>query len=245
MAHTRATKAARVGATALFGTLGVALVASTIARLPAREPTTASRPHAPPPTAKPAAVNVAARAALPEPSARPASPPAPVSTSGTTQAPIDPDTYIVKRVLDVPKPFVHGDFYWDEQGVPAGPVIITVDLVAQTLSVFRNGYEIGTAVVLYGADRKPTPTGTFTITQKDADHISNLYDAPMPYMMRLTNDGVAIHGSPELHPSYATHGCVGLPIPFARKLFAATKLGTRVIITRGRMIQRNGRKIAA
>jgi len=245
MAHTRATKAARIAATALFGTLGLALVASTIARLPAREPTTASRPLAASPDASPAAVITPAPPALAEAAPRPATQPAPVSVSGPTQASTDPNTYIVKRVLDVPKPFVHGDFYWDEEGVPAGPMIITVDLDAQTLSVFRNGYEIGTAVVLYGADRKPTPTGTFTITQKDADHISNLYDAPMPYMMRLTNDGVAIHGSPELHPSYATHGCVGLPIAFARKLFAATKLGTRVIITRGRMIQRNERKIAA
>jgi hypothetical protein len=102
--------------------------------------------------------------------------------------------YVVKRVLDVPEPLRHGDYYWDTAGVPEGPIVITVDLVAQTLSIFRAGYEIGTAAVIYGADEKPTPLGVFAITQKDAHHVSNLYGAPMPYMMRLTNDGVSIHG---------------------------------------------------
>ena len=35
----------------------------------------------------------------------------------------------------------------------------------------------------------------FPITEKDADHVSNIYDAPMPYMLRLTADGITIHGS--------------------------------------------------
>src|SRR3546814_17953360 len=80
----------------------------------------------------------------------------------------------------------------DDKGVPDGPVVITIDLAAQTLSVFRAGYEIGAAVILYGADDKPTPLGTFSIMEKDEDHVSNLYDAPIPYMLRLTNDGVEI-----------------------------------------------------
>src|SRR3546814_15956015 len=67
---------------------------------------------------------------------------------------------------------------------------------AQTLSVFRAGYEIGSAVILYGADDKPSPLGAFPIIQKDADHYSSTYNnAPMPYTLRLTSDGVAIHGS--------------------------------------------------
>ena len=80
--------------------------------------------------------------------------------------------------------------------MPAGPLIITVDLDARVLSVFRGGYEIAATAVLLGTTDKPTPTGLFPITQKDADHVSNIYDgAPMPYMMRLTNDGVTIHGT--------------------------------------------------
>jgi len=141
--------------------------------------------------------------------------------------------YVVRRVMTLPGPFRHGNSYWDESGAPAaGPVVVTVDLEAQVLSVFRDGYEIGTAVILYGANDKPTPLGVFRVTQKDATHVSNLYDAPMPFMLRLTNDGVSIHGA-DVVRDRATHGCVGVPTAFAKKLFGVVKLGDRVIVTRG------------
>ncbi len=154
------------------------------------------------------------------------------------------DPFVVKRVLPITGPFRHGDYVWDDKGVPAGPIIITVDLAAQTLSVFRDGYEIGAAVILYGADNMMTPLGTFPITQKDANHWSNLYDAPMPYMLRLTSDGVAIHGS-DVELGSATHGCIGVPNKFAALLFGQAKLGDRVIITRGKMMDVSGAKPAA
>ncbi len=153
----------------------------------------------------------------------------------TLPKPVTPpdNAYVVKRVLPIDGPMQHGEHHWDEEGVPAGPMIVTVDLDAQVLSVFRGGYEIGTAVILYGVGEKPTPLGVFKITQKNADHYSNIYDgAPMPYMMRLTNDGVAIHGS-DVKAGYATHGCVGVPTAFAKKLFGVLKLGDRVIVTDG------------
>src|SRR3546814_21011216 len=108
-------------------------------------------------------------------------------------------------------------------------MVITIDLAAQTLSVFHAGYEIGAAVILYGADDKPTPLGTFSIMEKDEDHVSNLYDAPMPYMLRLTNDGVAIHGR-EVAWGLATHGRIGIPTKFASLLFSQAGLGDHVII---------------
>ena len=144
-----------------------------------------------------------------------------------------PARYVVRRILDVPGVMKIGDTYWDEAGVPQGPVVITVDLQAKVLSIFRDGYEIGTAAILYGGDDKPTPLGVFPITQKDADHVSNLYGAPMPYMMRLTNDGISIHGSPNMEAGLMTHGCVGVPPAFAARLFRAAKLGDKVIVTNG------------
>ena len=162
--------------------------------------------------------------------------PALVERSRSQPLPVDPHALVVKSVLPIETPFRHGDYVWDESRAPAaGPVIITVDLKAQTLSAFRDGHEIGAAVIIYGADDKPSPLGAFPITQKDADHVSNLYDAPMPYMLRLTNDGVAIHGS-DVQWGNATHGCIGVPTAFARKLFAAVKLGDLVIITQGKML---------
>lgn len=101
----------------------------------------------------------------------------------------------IYSILNVRGPMRFGTHVWNEAGVPEGPLWVRVDLARQILSVFRGGHEIGSAVILYGTDGKPTPTGSFTVLQKDADYHSRTYDAPMPYMLRLTDDGVAIHGS--------------------------------------------------
>ena len=132
-------------------------------------------------------------------------------------------------MLNITRRMTYGDFVWNEDGVPAGPVWVRVDLSRQLLSVFRGGHEIGTAFILFGTDGKPTPLGRFSILEKDAHHVSNLYDAPMPFMLRLTNDGVAIHAS-NIREGWATHGCIGVPPDFAEKLFAAAKRGDMVVI---------------
>jgi lipoprotein-anchoring transpeptidase ErfK/SrfK len=136
---------------------------------------------------------------------------------------------VVRSVLNITAAMKFGDFAWNEDHIPAGPVWVRVDLSRQLVSVFRGGHEIGSAVILYGTDGKPTPTGSFTVLQKDADYVSHTYDAPMPYMLRLTNDGVAIHGS-SVRQGYATHGCIGVPVTFARLLFGTANKGDLVVI---------------
>lgn len=157
--------------------------------------------------------------------------------SVTPPAPAADPGFTIKRILPIEGPIRYGEWHWDDAGVPDGPLVITVDLEARVLSVFRGGYEIGATAVLLGTQEKPTPLGRFPITQKNVDHVSNIYKgAPMPFMMRLTNDGVAIHGT-TVENGYASHGCVGVPTPFAKKLFAITPLGTPVYITRGKMVK--------
>jgi lipoprotein-anchoring transpeptidase ErfK/SrfK len=200
--------AARIGA-GLAAVAALFLLGFELTDEPARAPAGAS-------SATPAAALLSAPAAVPA---------------------ANPD-FVVRRILDIPGPLKMGEFHWDESGAPAeGPVVITVDLEAQTLSIFRGGYEIGAAAVLYGREDKPTPLGAFPITQKRARHVSNLYGAPMPYMMRMTNDGISIHGSDSVAPGYATHGCVAVPTAFAKKLFEAAKLGDIVIVTSGKRLQ--------
>jgi hypothetical protein len=136
----------------------------------------------------------------------------------------------IRTILNVPRQMSYGDYRWDESGVGAGPTWVRVDLKSQLISVFRSGHEIGTAVILYGADGVPTPTGKFPILAKLKDHRSATYDgAPMPYTLRLTPDGVSIHGS-NVRWGFATHGCVGVPTAFAAKLFGAVKTGDEVLI---------------
>jgi len=113
--------------------------------------------------------------------------------------------------------------------------VITVDLEARVLSIFKGGYEIGATAVLLGFGNTPTPLGLFPVKWKKKDHYSSTYDgAPMPYTMRLTDQGVAIHGT-TVAKGYASHGCIGVPNAFAAKLFRIVPIGTKVYITRGKL----------
>ncbi len=161
-------------------------------------------------------------------SARDAAPPK------ASASPAD-ERFVIKRILPISGPIKYGEWHWDEANVPTGPIVVTVDLDARVISVFRGGHEIGASAVLLGTQEKPTPTGVFPITQKRRHHVSNLYDAPMPYMQRLTNDGITLHAT-KVEWGYASHGCIGMPEEFAKKVFETTQLGDRVFITRGKKV---------
>lgn len=173
---------------------------------------------------------------LPAP-AMPATAPAPVAAPAPAATLASSDPFVIKSILPIEGSIRYGDWFWDESAAPgAGKLVITVDLAARVISAFRDGHEIGTAVVLVGTQSHPTPLGTFPILTKERDNVSEKYNnAPMPWTLRLTWDGIAIHGSPVMN-GYASHGCIGVPDEFAAKLFAASKRGDKVIITRGRMI---------
>lgn len=143
--------------------------------------------------------------------------------------------FTIKRILPITGPIKYGEWHWDDEGVPDGPLLITVDLDARVISVFRGGYEIGAAAVLLGFDEHPTPLGTFPILAKKRHNISSIYGTPMPYTLRLTHDGISIHSS-NVQNGYASHGCIGTPDPFAAKLFAIAQAGDKVIITRGKKV---------
>lgn len=136
----------------------------------------------------------------------------------------------VRSLLNITTPMKFGDFVWNDADVPPGRAWVRVDLARQTVSVFRAGHEVGAAVILYGADVKQTPRGVFPILEKARDHRSSLYDAEMPYMLRLTGDGIAIHAS-QVSGGSATHGCVGVPLEFARHLFNEVHVSDLVVIT--------------
>ncbi|HEY2358343.1 MAG TPA: L,D-transpeptidase [Phenylobacterium sp.] len=124
-----------------------------------------------------------------------------------------------------------GEFVWAPNLAPKGPMVMLIGLESQQAYVYRNGIRIGASTVSTGKKGKETPTGVFTILQKKADHRSNLYNnAPMPYMQRLTWDGIALHAG-NLPGKPASHGCVRLPMAFAKALFAETSMGMTVVIT--------------
>lgn len=127
-----------------------------------------------------------------------------------------------------------GDYVWKPEISPTGPVVLIVSLPEQKVYVYRNGVRIGRATISTGKPGYRTPTGMFTILQKRVKHTSNIYKgAKMPYMQRLTWDGIAIHAGNL--PGYpASGGCVRLPLDFAQHLYAVTDKGTTVIVTDGK-----------
>jgi hypothetical protein len=126
-----------------------------------------------------------------------------------------------------------GEWVLKPEIAPTGPVLVYVDLGRQRATVYRNGVRIGVSTISSGKDGYETPTGVFTILEKDKDHRSRTYDdAPMPYQQRLTWKGVALHAG-NLPGFPASHGCVRLPMEFAKKLFTVTPMGGTVVIAGG------------
>jgi L,D-transpeptidase catalytic domain len=123
-----------------------------------------------------------------------------------------------------------GEFVWNQAVAPEGPIVVVVSVTEQRAYVYRNGIEIGFTTVSTGKPGHETPTGIFTILQKDKEHHSSKYnDAAMPYQERLTWDGVALHaGGLPGYPS--SHGCVHLPSRFAEDLFGASHMGMTVVV---------------
>lgn len=124
-----------------------------------------------------------------------------------------------------------GEFHWIADSAYEGPVLIAVSIPDQMLYAWRGGALVAVSTVSTGKRGHATPTGAFPILEKRREHYSNLYNnASMPFMQRLTWDGVALHAGKL--PGYpASHGCIRLPHAFAERLFGATRRGGMVVVT--------------
>jgi hypothetical protein len=136
-----------------------------------------------------------------------------------------------RPILAIAPTLKPGEYVWAPELAPDGPALVIVNLETQRLIVFRNGVPIGASTVSSGKTGHETPTGVFTILQKNKEHYSKTYNnAPMPNMQRLTWKGIALHAGNL--PGYpASHGCVRLPMKFSALLFGTTSLGMTVVIT--------------
>ncbi|MEH2513531.1 lipoprotein-anchoring transpeptidase ErfK/SrfK [Nitrobacteraceae bacterium AZCC 1564] len=111
------------------------------------------------------------------------------------------------------------------------PLMAIVSIKSQQVTFYDSEGWIFRAPVSTGIKERETPAGVFAIVEKDKDHRSTMYDdAWMPNMLRITWNGLALHGGPL--PGYAaSHGCIRMPYGFAEKLFDKTRIGMRVIIS--------------
>ena len=123
-----------------------------------------------------------------------------------------------------------GEYVWEPERAPEGPLLIVASITEQVAYVYRNGIRIARSSVSTGRPGHRTPTGVFTILEKEVHHTSSIYKgAEMPYMERVTWGGIALHAG-DL-PGYPdSHGCVRLPLEFSKLLFGVTMKGATVII---------------
>ena len=122
-----------------------------------------------------------------------------------------------------------GEYVWTAS-IPEGETRIVVDRLLQVAYVYRGDALVGATTVSTARQGYITPLGEWTILEKRPFYRSKKYDnAPMPFMQRIDNYGVAFHGGgtpgrPE------SHGCIHLPNKFAQKLYGLTKIGSKVVI---------------
>src|SRR5215468_11062357 len=133
---------------------------------------------------------------------------------------VSPDTVTLKP----------GVYVWEPERAPEGPLLIVASITEQVAYVYRNGIRIARSSCSTGRPGHRTPTGVFTILEKEVHHTSSIYEgAEMPYMERVTWGGIALHAG-DL-PGYPdSHGCVRLPLEFSKLLFGVTMKGATVII---------------
>lgn len=142
-----------------------------------------------------------------------------------------PATHQKLSVIESAARLSPGQFVWEPNAASTGPLFLVIDLTRQRVLLYRGAIPIAASTISSGSKGRETPTGMFTILQKEVMHRSGTYDdAPMPYMQRLTAKGVAMHGG-NLPGFPASHGCIRLPRAFAKLLYGVTELGTPVMIT--------------
>jgi lipoprotein-anchoring transpeptidase ErfK/SrfK len=112
-----------------------------------------------------------------------------------------------------------------------GPILAIVSLSSQRINVYGRRGHLAESAVSSGKPGHRTPTGIFSVIQKNRYHESNIYSgAPMPWMQRLTWSGIALHGG--VVPRYpASHGCIRMTHEFAARMWDLTRLGARVVVS--------------
>lgn len=147
--------------------------------------------------------------------------------------------------------------YWDGDGVQGAPSIV-IDLSDQKASFYKGSKLVGVSAISSGREGYGTPTGAYKITQKNPNHVSNLYGdfvnsqgdvlvknvtngkdpvpvggkfagSPMPFFMRLGRTGVGLHQG-FLPGVPDSHGCIRMPERMVKIFFENAPAGTPVTI---------------
>ena len=113
--------------------------------------------------------------------------------------------------------------------------VMCIDKTTSSLRWVVDGRVKVTLAARFGGPSTPTREGAFEVYLKSRDHVSSLYDTPMPYAMFFSG-GQAVHYSPDFAAhgyDGASHGCVNIRAKAAiARLFDIVQIGTPVIVYR-------------
>lgn len=106
---------------------------------------------------------------------------------------------------------------------------IIVDLHKQIAYALEDGNMKFQGKISSGKRGRATPEGNYKILQKKRHHRSNMWPKPnggakMPYMLRLTNSGIAMHMG-NVSRRAASHGCIRMDKRLAKKMYKWAKVG--------------------
>jgi len=133
---------------------------------------------------------------------------------------------------------------------------INIDLSDQRIKLLVNGQVALDSPTCTGRAGKRTPTGTFYIKEKIKDKRSTIFGklfkgstqvyggdrrkykgsytrflgSPLPYWMRLTNDGIGIHYSAGVKRYPASAGCIRTPMDAVTTIYYKVRKGTKVVV---------------
>lgn len=123
----------------------------------------------------------------------------------------------------------NGRYLWKDGADEVTRVVVS--LPDQLVYAYDGDELIGVATTSTARKGYITPAGIFEVLGKNREYYSKKYDdAPMPFAQRIDEYGIAMHGGEPLPGYPASHGCIRLPTKFAAKLFAATEIGTPVLV---------------
>lgn len=110
---------------------------------------------------------------------------------------------------------------------------LCVDKSSSTLRWVVDGRVQRTVAVRFGSQFTPTREGQFAVNSKSRDHVSSLYDTPMPFAMFFSG-GQAVHYSADFAArgyAGASHGCVNVrDLPGITWLFDQVRVGDKVVV---------------
>ncbi|MFB8141204.1 L,D-transpeptidase family protein [Streptomyces parvus] len=111
--------------------------------------------------------------------------------------------------------------------------VLCISKNSRTLAWMIDGKVVSAMDVRFGSDYTPTREGVFEVFWKSRDHVSTLYDTPMPYALFFSG-GQAVHYSADFAANGyggASHGCVNVrDKKKVAALFDQVRNGDKVVV---------------